>query len=186
MLRLWENALLISFMLQYFRPDALYIHILNRLSYHTSNKVEIKMHCVVLQHGSGEGGADSAGRGSDSGCEFSCSYWGCTQCDNETLTWANVFLVNVLFFPTGHKPEGGKEQPSPAFSVQRGQAVEAAAGTVCQCVTLSEHRTKQREWVELDFSCEDFFFWHKEVVFSFCQLQWTFFLKMCESAKTVK
>lgn len=36
----------------------------------SSSDIEIKMCCVDLQHGSSEGGADSAGRGSDSGCEF--------------------------------------------------------------------------------------------------------------------
>lgn len=34
------------------------------------------------------------------------------------------------FLLTGHKPEGGEKQPGAALSVQRGQAVEAAAGRV--------------------------------------------------------
>lgn len=51
--------------------------------------------------------------------------------------------VNVLLFWTGHKPEGCKEQPSATLSVQRGQAVETAAGTV-QSVTCDPMRTTGR------------------------------------------
>lgn len=49
-----------------------------------------------------------------------------------------------FFLLTGYKPESCKEQPSAPLSVQRGQAVETAAGTVCQCVIRAKE-TKQRK-----------------------------------------
>lgn len=65
--------------------------------------------------------------------------------------------VNVLLFWTGHKPEGCKEQPSATLSVQRGQAVETAAGTV-QSFTCNAMRIMGRNWRETVVfvsSCED-------------------------------
>ena len=46
------------------------------------------------------------------------------------LSCYSLTVVNVFPLFTGHKPEGCKEQPSATLSVQRGQNVEAAAGTV--------------------------------------------------------
>lgn len=66
--------------------------------------------CAVLnlQNGSSEGGADSAGRGSDSGCE-------CPLHKHEGLILDS--RVNLLLVLPGHKPEGCKEQPNDALSV---------------------------------------------------------------------
>lgn len=59
--------------------------------------------------------------------------WVCCSASEKMNFWF-LFIdshIDFLRILPGHKPEGGKEQPNYAFSVQGGQTVETAAGTIC-------------------------------------------------------
>lgn len=81
-----------------------------------------------LQNGSSKGRADSAGRGSDSGCECLLLVLHMQKMNGSFLPFDPH--VNLLLVLQGHKPEGCKGQPNHALSVQGGQTVETAAGMV--------------------------------------------------------